>query len=209
MGLSKNAKRVVQPALFVYGSLMSKKYWQKIVGSKGVADLKIGPAKLKGWRRWWNGHRPSYGGSVLNLKRAPNGEMWGGLVTGLSKDAWNRLDAQESSHLPRQRFIVETEEGERVPAYAYRQRRRGPERPERAPKPAYIAAVVAGARALGRLATHDVKAEVKRLREKEAKARVVKRAAATPRPTSRGTSSSRATSGRRGSTTRRPSGRRG
>ena len=162
MGLVKNARRAIVPALFVYGSLMSKKYWRDIVGSKGAANLKIRPAKLKGWRRWWNGHRPSYGGSVLNLKRAADASMWGGLVTGLTKEAWEKLDKQVASHLPRARVHVETKDGERVLAYTYRQKRRGP---EGVPKSAYVAAVVAGAKALGWLARHDVGAEVKRLQE--------------------------------------------
>jgi gamma-glutamylcyclotransferase (GGCT)/AIG2-like uncharacterized protein YtfP len=152
------------PALFVYGSLMHRKYWRGVVGVRGAASVKIVAARLRGWRRCWNGVRPSYGGAVLNLKRDRDGMLWGGLVTGLSADVWARLDEQEKSHLPRTRVLVVTARGRRVWAYCYRQRTRGP---ERAPAPVYIAAVRAGAKALGRPVSRDVEAEVGRLRSED------------------------------------------
>lgn len=148
------------PRLFVYGSLMHRKYWRDIVGAKEAASLRVRPARLRGWRRWWNGVRPSYGGAVLNLKRDAAAFLWGGLVEGLSEDAWARLDEQERSHLPRTRVMVVTARGRRVWASCYRQRTRGP---ERAPAAGYVAAVRAGAKALGAVVSRDVEAEVGRL----------------------------------------------
>jgi hypothetical protein len=99
---------------------------------------------------------------VLNLKRAPGGELWGGLVEGLSHEIWARLDEQERSHLPRTRVMVVTARKRRVWAYCFRQRVEGP---ERWPVPGYVAAVRAGAKSLGTKVSRDVEAEVARLRE--------------------------------------------
>jgi gamma-glutamylcyclotransferase (GGCT)/AIG2-like uncharacterized protein YtfP len=150
------------PALFVYGSLMHRKYWRGVVGAKAAAAIRITPARLRGWRRWWNGVRPSYGGAVLNLKRSPRGELWGGLVEGLSQEVWARLDEQERSHLPRTRVLVVTARGRRVWAYCFRQRVSGP---ERMPAAGYVAAVRAGAKSLRSTVSRDVEADVARLRE--------------------------------------------
>lgn len=150
------------PALFVYGSLMHPKYWRGIVGAKVAAALRITPARLRGWRRCWNGVRPSYGGAVLNMKRDPSSAMWGGLVEGLGEAAWAGLDEQERSHLPRTRVMVVTSRGRRVWAYCFRQRVQGP---ERMPAAGYVAAVRAGAKNLGGSVTRDVEADVARLRD--------------------------------------------
>lgn len=149
------------PALFVYGSLMHRKYWRGIVGARAAA-VRITPARVNGWRRWWNGVRPSYGAAVLNMKREAGTRFWGGLVEGLSEEVWARLDEQERSHLPRTRVMVVTARGRRVWAYCYRQRVRGP---ERMPAAGYIAAVRGGAKALGSVVSRDVELELKRLRE--------------------------------------------
>ena len=142
---------------------MHRKYWRGIVGAKEAGEIRITPARLRGWRRWWNGVRPSYGGAVLNMKRDPAARFWGGLVWGLSAEAWTRLDDQERSHLPRTRVMVVTAGGRRVWAYCYRQRVRGP---ERKPAAAYVAAVRAGAKTLGGVVSRDVEADVVRLRRR-------------------------------------------
>jgi gamma-glutamylcyclotransferase (GGCT)/AIG2-like uncharacterized protein YtfP len=148
------------PALFVYGSLMHKKYWRRAVGSEEAAAIRLIPARLKGWRRWWNGVRRGYGGSLLNLKRAPGHVVWGAVVEGLSPEAWERLDAQESTHLPRERVMVVTERGRRMWAHCYRQRVRGP---EGTPAADYLAAVRMGANALGSAVARNVEEDVRRL----------------------------------------------
>lgn len=153
------ARRVA--ALFVYGSLMHPKYWRPIVGAAAARSLKIVPARLRGWRRVWNGVRPSYGGAVLNMRREVGAAMWGGLVTGLTPEIWARLDRQERSHLPRARIVVSAR-GRRATAYCYRQRVKGH---ERRPTAAYVRAVRAGAKALGRAVSRDVEREVRRMRE--------------------------------------------
>ena len=153
----KSGKR--SPALFVYGSLMHRKYWRGIVGTSAAA-VRLTPARVKGWRRWWNGVRPAYGGAVLNMKRDSDARFWGGLVEGLTEDAWVRLDEQERSHLPRTRIMVVTARGRRVWAYCFRQRVRGT---ERSPAAAYVAAVRRGAKALGAVVSRDVEADVARL----------------------------------------------
>ena len=152
--------RARTPALFVYGSLMHRKYWRGVVGAKAATSLCITPARLRGWRRWWNGVRPSYGGAVLNLKRAPSWRLWGGLVEGLSEEAWARLDEQERSHLPRTRVVVVTTPRRRVWAYCFRQRVPGA---ERMPAAGYVAAVRAGAKSLGAAVSRDVEDDVARL----------------------------------------------
>lgn len=150
------------PALFVYGSLMHRKYWRGIVGAR-TAPVRIAPARLNGWKRWWNGVRPSYGAAVLNMKREAGARLWGGLVEGLTEEVWARLDDQERSHLPRTRVMVVTARGRRVWAYCYRQRVGGP---ERKPAAAYVAAVRGGAGELGRRVSRDVESEVARLFKK-------------------------------------------
>jgi len=148
------------PTLFVYGSLMHKKYWRHALGAKKAATVRLKPARLRGWRRWWNGVRRGYGGGVLNMKRAAGHEIWGAVVEGLSAEAWARLDRQERSHLPRQRVMVVTPHGKRMWAYCYRQRVRGP---ERWPAADYVAAVLAGAKWLGRAVSRNVEEDVARL----------------------------------------------
>lgn len=150
-------------ALFVYGSLMHRKYWSRALGSRAAARIRLTPARLSGWRRWWNGVRHGFGGTVLNLKRDAKASVWGGLVEGLSEEAWNRLDEQERSHLPRERVLVVRARGRRVWAFCYRQRVRGP---EGNPSPAYLAAVRSGARFLGSKVSRDVEADVVRLRSR-------------------------------------------
>ncbi len=142
---------------------MHRKYWRAIVGAREAGEIRITPARLRGWRRCWNGVRPSYGGAVLNMKRDPAVRFWGGLVRGLSAEAWTRLDEQERSHLPRTRVMVVTAGGRRVWAYCYRQRVRGP---ERRPAAEYVAAVRAGAKALGAVVARDVEADVVRLQRR-------------------------------------------
>lgn len=139
---------------------MHKKYWRHALGARGAASVRLIPARLRGWRRWWNGRRPSYGGAVLNMRRAEGHEMWGAVVRGLPEAAWARLDAQERSHLPRERILVVTEGGRRVWAYCYRQRGGGP---ERRPAADYVRAVRGGAKALGPAVAWDVEADVARL----------------------------------------------
>jgi len=176
---------------------MHPKYWRAIVGVRASSSLRITAARLRGWRRCWNGVRPSYGGAVLNLRKDPRGALWGGVVTGLTEAIWARLDEQERSHLPRTRVLVVTARGRRVWANCYRQRVRGP---ERRPAVGYVAAVRAGARALGPAVSRDVEGDVRRLL-----------ALAVPNrpPSARGRGLSRARRDRRGSTTRPSIARRG
>ncbi|HET9950875.1 MAG TPA: gamma-glutamylcyclotransferase family protein, partial [Candidatus Eisenbacteria bacterium] len=95
--VSRAARR--SPALFFYGSLMDRSFWRGVIGARAAASLRLVPARLRGWRRCWNGVRPDLGGAVLNLARDPKGHLWGGLVLGLSEETWAKLDEQESSHL--------------------------------------------------------------------------------------------------------------
>jgi len=154
--------RVVRPApaLFVYGSLMDRSFWRGVIGARAAASLRIAEARLRGWRRCWNGVRPDLGGAVLNLKRDPDGFLWGGLVMGLSEETWAKLDEQESSHLPRTRVMVVTVRGRRVWAHCYRQRVRGS---EGWPGARYLRAVRVGAKRLGATVSRDVEADVSRL----------------------------------------------
>ncbi|HEU4334159.1 MAG TPA: gamma-glutamylcyclotransferase family protein, partial [Candidatus Eisenbacteria bacterium] len=138
---SATAARRKTPALFVYGSLLHKKYWRRALGTKAIARIKLVAARAPGWRRWWSGVRRNYGGAVLNMKPASGYAMWGAIVEGLSVEAWARLDAQERSHLPRQRVLVVTARGRRVAADCYRQRGR---RAEGRPAANYVAAVREG-----------------------------------------------------------------
>jgi gamma-glutamylcyclotransferase (GGCT)/AIG2-like uncharacterized protein YtfP len=156
----KRTARRATPALFVYGSLLHKKYWRHAIGSIESAAIRLKPARLRGWRRWWNGVRRGYGGAVLNMKRAPGHVIWGAVVEGLSPEAWAALDRQERSHLPRERVMIVTEHGRRLWAVCYRQRVRGP---ERRPSPDYVAAVRAGAHALGVSVSRNVEDDVRRL----------------------------------------------
>jgi len=88
MASSKSRRaRAWVPSLFVYGSLMHPKYWRGILGAGAASRPRIRAAKLRGWKRCWNGVRPSYGAAVLNLKQDPKGALWGGLVTGLTAEA--------------------------------------------------------------------------------------------------------------------------
>jgi hypothetical protein len=150
-------------ALFVYGSLMERKHWRGAVGARRAASLKIVPARLRGWRRCWNGVRSSWGESVLNLKRDGRWHLWGGLVTGLDAEAMAYLDDQERSHLPRTRVLVVTARGRRVWAHCYRQRVHGP---EGWPAVSYLNAVRSGAKSLGGVVARDVAADLVRLRAK-------------------------------------------
>ncbi len=157
--MKRSGRRAI-PALFVYGSLMHKKYWRHALGSVESAAVRLRPARLGGWRRLWNGVRRGYGGAVLNMRRAPGHVVWGAVVECLGPEAWARLDRQERSHLPRERVMVVTEHGRRLWAECYRQRVRGP---ERRPSADYLAAVRMGARALGNAVSRNVEEDVRRL----------------------------------------------
>jgi hypothetical protein len=137
---------------------MHRKYWRGVAGAKPPrrANRRAAP----GLEALVERRAPPLRGAVLNLKRDPRGYLWGGLVEGLSEEEWMRLDEQERSHLPRTRVMVVTARGRRVWAYCYRQRVRGP---ERMPATGYLAAVRAGAKALGGAVMRDVEADVARL----------------------------------------------
>lgn len=102
------------PALFVYGSLLNRENWKSVLGAAGARAITLTPARLRGWRRNWNGVGHSYGGMVLNLTRDAGAAMWGAIVRGLSAETWALLDEQEHSHLPRSRVLVVTARGRRV-----------------------------------------------------------------------------------------------
>jgi len=159
--MSTSKQTASTSALFVYGSLLHRKHWRGVVGAREASSIRITAARLRGWRRAWNGGRPSYGGAVLNLKRDPKGLLWGGVVTGLSEEVMARLDAQERSHLPRSRVLVVTARGRRVWATCYRQRK---QKPERKPAAWYMRSVRAGAKAIGPVVSRDVEADVARLK---------------------------------------------
>jgi gamma-glutamylcyclotransferase (GGCT)/AIG2-like uncharacterized protein YtfP len=114
--------------LFAYGTLMGAEGFRSALGDR-AAHLSFRVARLAGWKRAWNAYRPEWDGAVLNIEPDPKGVVVGVLVEGLTEDDWARLDAQESTHLPRERVTVELEGGERVRADTYRMRKasyRGP-----------------------------------------------------------------------------------
>jgi gamma-glutamylcyclotransferase (GGCT)/AIG2-like uncharacterized protein YtfP len=149
-------------ALFVYGSLMHRSYWRHALGAREAGRIRLIAARVRGWRRCWNGLRPSYGAAVLNLRKDADGLVWGAVVQGLSAAAWSLLDDQEQSHLPREGVLAVTARGQRIRAECYRQRTRAE---ERMPARSYVAAVRAGARALGPSVSQDVEGDLVRLRE--------------------------------------------
>jgi hypothetical protein len=109
-------------SLFAYGTLMTADGLRGVLGAR--ADrLVFRRARLFGWRRIWNGERPQWDGAILNVEPHDGAEVVGVLVEGLSPEDWMRLDEQERSHLPRESVGVALEDGQRVPAQLYRQRR--------------------------------------------------------------------------------------
>jgi hypothetical protein len=107
--------------LFAYGTLMAKDGLRDAIGDRADA-LTLRPARLHGWRRIWNVFRPEWNGAVLNLEPYPPGSVVGMLVEGLSAAEWERLDAAESTHLPRGTVYVEPFDTEGVPAEIYYRR---------------------------------------------------------------------------------------
>jgi len=152
--------------LFAYGTLMTADGFRDVLGVRADA-LAFRPARLEGWRRIWNAHREEWAGGVLNIERHPGAQVWGVVVEGLGEGDFAALDAQEATHLPRERVFVELETGESLEAETYWQRRgthRGPVSPR------YEAAVLERARAAGprvldnvRTASVDAAGELRRL----------------------------------------------
>lgn len=108
--------------LFAYGSLMAIEGLASALGPRADA-LTLRPARLPGWRRIWNVYRQEWNGGVLNLEPSPGDVVVGMLVEGLSEGDFQKLDALESTHLPRETVYVEPFEGEVVPAQIYRRRK--------------------------------------------------------------------------------------
>jgi cation transport regulator ChaC len=132
--------------LFAYGSLMSADGFRSALGERADA-LRFEVATLHGWRRAWNAYRPDWDGAVLNIEPDASATVVGVLIDGLAEEDWARLDAQEETHLPRERVSVELKNGERVAAETYRMRdasHRGPRSPR------YEATVRSRAQAAGK-----------------------------------------------------------
>ncbi len=108
--------------LFAYGTLMRGDGFRAVLGLRADA-LAFRPARLDGWRRIWNAYREEWDGGVLNIERHPGAHVWGVVVEGLGEGDFAALDAQEATHLPRERVFVELETGEPVEAETYWQRR--------------------------------------------------------------------------------------
>jgi gamma-glutamylcyclotransferase len=108
--------------LFAYGTLMAAEGLREALGPRGDA-LVLKPARLPGWRRIWNVYRPEWHGGVLNLEPSPPDVVVGMLVEGLTDEDFVKLDAHESTHLPREAVYVSPFEGEAVSAQVYRRRK--------------------------------------------------------------------------------------
>jgi len=104
--------------LFTYGTLMSRDGFREVLGER-AEGLVLRPARLAGWRRIWNVYRQEWLGGVLNVEPNAEATVVGTLVEGLEPRAFIRLDAQESTHLPRQTVSVEPIGGEPVLAEIY------------------------------------------------------------------------------------------
>ncbi len=108
--------------LFTYGTLMAAEGLREAIGARADA-LVLRPARLPGWRRIWNVYRAEWGGGILNLEPSPGDVVVGMLIEGLEEADLQRLDAQESTHLPRETVYVEPFVGEVVQAHVYRRRK--------------------------------------------------------------------------------------
>lgn len=108
--------------LFAYGTLMAKDGFRDVLGARADA-LVFRPARLPGWRRIWNVYRSEWNGGVLNLEPSPDGVVVGMLVEGLEPADFEKLDAQESTHLPRETVWVQPFGADGVPAQIYRRRK--------------------------------------------------------------------------------------
>jgi len=108
--------------LFAYGTLMSAEAFREALGER-VSELAMRPARLVGWRRIWNVYRAEWHGGVLNVEPSPEDAVVGVLVGGLHETDFFLLDAQESTHLPRETVSVEPIGGEPVLAELYWRRR--------------------------------------------------------------------------------------
>jgi len=108
--------------LFAYGTLMAAEGLREALGARTDA-LALRPARLPGWRRIWNVYRSEWGGGILNLEPSPGDVVVGILIEGLEEEDLQRLDAQESTHLPRETVYVEPFVGEVVQAHVYRRRK--------------------------------------------------------------------------------------
>jgi gamma-glutamylcyclotransferase (GGCT)/AIG2-like uncharacterized protein YtfP len=108
--------------LFAYGTLMAPEGLREALGDR-ADKLVLRPARLPGWRRIWNVFRPEWNGGVLNAEPFPGAAIVGVLVEVLSEEDFARLDAQEATHLPREKVYVEPIGGEVVHAEIYRRRK--------------------------------------------------------------------------------------
>jgi hypothetical protein len=108
--------------LFAYGTLMALEGLRESLGAR-ADGLTLRPARLPGWRRIWNVFRPEWQGAVLNIEPSPADLVVGVLVEGLEETDLQLLDAQESTHLPRETVYVEALAGDVVPAQVYRRKK--------------------------------------------------------------------------------------
>ena len=108
--------------LFAYGTLMMPEGLREALG-KRADSLRFRVATLPGWRRVWNAYREEWGGGVLNVEPCPGACVVGVLIEDLAVEDLERLDRQESTHLPRKSVYVEPEGGEAVRAEMYWRRR--------------------------------------------------------------------------------------
>src|SRR5262245_28537633 len=139
--------------LFAYGTLMTADGFVKVFGDR-ARSFRYRVARLPGWRRVWNAYREEWQGGVLNAERHAEGVMVGVLVEGMPLEDLSRLDSQESTHLPRQTVVVQTEDGESVTAEIYVCTEGGYEGP---PSPPYVAAVLSRARQAGKAVLESVR----------------------------------------------------
>jgi len=108
--------------LFAYGTLMAAEGLKEALGPRSDAFV-LRPARLPGWRRIWNVYRPEWNGGVLNLEPSAPDVVVGILVEGLTEEDFARLDAHESTHLPREAVYVEPFDKAVVSAQIYRRRK--------------------------------------------------------------------------------------
>jgi len=104
--------------LFAYGTLMTAAGFRNALGDHAFG-FRYRVARLPGWRRVWNAYREEWEGGVLNAERATEATIVGVVVEGLTLDDLSLLDAQESTHLPRQTVMVQPDGAEPVPAEIY------------------------------------------------------------------------------------------
>jgi gamma-glutamylcyclotransferase len=107
----------------------------------------LGAARLDGRRLELRRRSRRWGGGAADIANAPGEHVWGALYE-LPDAALEALDAKEGAGFAYRRIDVEVErDGERVSAVAYEVADKEPE--ELPPTPAYVEALIGGARERG------------------------------------------------------------